>query len=108
MYRSQPSRDTRKANPYLSQKVFSASPEQLVAYIMDYAVAACIREDKVKATESIHLLINSLKYDHKEVAMTFYRGYNLILEHIFANRFEQARMLISELRDHWKEAMHLD
>ena len=33
---------TKKIDPYLQQKVMSASPAQLVSYIYDIGISACI------------------------------------------------------------------
>ena len=44
---------------YLEQKILSASPKQLIAYIYDAAIASCAKRDIEKSTAAIGLLINS-------------------------------------------------
>lgn len=95
-------------NLYLTQKVMSASPEQLVVYIYDAAIAACGRQDKIKAIQAIHLLIKSLNFEEREVALRFYQVYDTILEFLYRRNFERARELISEIRETWVKAMHLE
>ena len=36
-------------NPYLVQKVMTASPEELIKYVYDAAIGACAREDHRRA-----------------------------------------------------------
>ena len=38
----------KKIDPYLQQKVMSASPAQLVSYIYDIGISACTNNDKIK------------------------------------------------------------
>ena len=47
-------------NPYLTQKIMSASPEQLVCYIYDAGIVACKKKDTTKAGQAIRELINAL------------------------------------------------
>lgn len=100
-------KSTTRANPYLTQKIMSASPEQLVVYIYDTAIAACGRKDKVKALQAINLLIKSLNFEDREVALRFYQVYNTILEFIDRKRFDEARNMLAEIRDTWVKAMGL-
>jgi flagellin-specific chaperone FliS len=81
----------RVTNPYLAQKVMSASPEQLIAYVYDTAIAACARQDRSKALSAIHILINSLRFDDKKVAFTFYNVYKSILDRIYKKRLTKPK-----------------
>jgi len=94
-------------NPYLVQKIMSASPEQLVLYIYDAAVKACRNENMEKAQDAIHELINSLDFEHEEIANTFLNTYRAILNLIHNQNFEEAQNLLTELKDTWAEAMDL-
>ncbi|HMA63185.1 MAG TPA: flagellar export chaperone FliS [bacterium] len=100
--------DENKPNPYLVQKVLSASPEELILYIYDAAIAACANENHSKAAEAIQELINSLNFEKRTVANTFYRMYQHILHQIHNGKFERARELIKEIRDTWAQAMKLE
>jgi flagellin-specific chaperone FliS len=108
MYTSQQKSGYRNSNPYLAQKILSASPEQLVTYVFDVAIAACINKNKVRAVEAIQLLINSLKFDQKKIATTFYNIYSRILKLIYVNQFDLAENLIREIRDSWNQAMRIN
>lgn len=96
-----------KANPYLNQKVMSASPEQLICYVYDVAVASCRRKDKIKSIQAMNVLIKSLKFDYHEIASNFYRVYSAILDKISSEAYEDAESMLSELRETWVKAMSL-
>lgn len=98
----------KKTNPYLVQKVLSASPEELILYIYDAAIAACANTNQTKAAEAIQELINALNFEKRNVANTFYQMYQHILHLIHNNKFERARELIKEIRDTWAKAMKLE
>ena len=100
--------NSKKTNPYLVQKVLSASPEQLILYIYDAAIAACANTNQTKAAEAIQELINALNFEKREVANTFYQMYQHILHLIHNQKFDRARELIKEIRDTWAKAMKLE
>ena len=51
----------KKMDPYLQQKVMSASP-QLVSYIYDIGISACTNKDKIKLNKVLSHLKESLDY----------------------------------------------
>ncbi len=108
MYQTQQNPGTSKTNPYLSQKILTARPEQLISYVFDIAIVACVRKDMKKAAESIQLLISSLRFDNKEIAASFYGIYNNILNQIYKNEFKTAEGMIREIRDSWNQAMRIN
>ena len=64
---------TKKIDPYLQQKVMSASPAQLVSYIYDIGISACINNDKIKLNKVLSHLKETLDYspNTREVSNTF-------------------------------------
>jgi len=99
-----------KSNPYLVQKVLTASPEQLIVYIYDAAIIACGRENKMKASQAVQVLISSLDFDrekNKDIAVKFFQLYHYILNRINSKNFGEARELLGELRKAWSEAMEV-
>ena len=50
----------KKIDPYLQQKVMSASPAQLVSYIYDIGISACINNDKIKLNKVLSHLKETL------------------------------------------------
>ncbi len=100
-------RFVQKQNPYLVQKVLSASPEQLIMYIYDAAIVACARKDQGKAAQAMQELINALNFDERKIATTFYNMYQFILSQIHKKNYEDAKKMIKEIRETWAKAMNL-
>jgi len=91
-------------NPYLKQKIMSASPEQLVCYIYDAGITACKKKDTTKAGQAIRELINSLNFDYKEMALPLFDLYKYCLNSINSDNFEHAQEILEGLREAWYEA----
>ena len=100
-------KEISKLNPYLVQKILTASPVQLIIYIYDVAISSCARNDKIKSSEAVQDLINALNFEHKDIAITFYRIYNVILNKIHKNKFQEAKDMLSELRETWQKAIKI-
>lgn len=100
-------RQQSRPNPYLNQKILTASPEQLIVYIYDAAITACRRSDVVKATKAIQLLIDSLNFENRELATQFFRTYSNILDIVGRKKFGVAENMIVELRQAWMKAMNI-
>jgi len=94
-------------NPYLKQKIMSASPEQLVCYIYDAGIIACKKKDIIKAGQAIRELINALNFDYKEMALPLFDLYKYCLNNINSSNFEHAQEILEGLREAWYEA-HLN
>lgn len=102
------SMSTFQSNPYLVQKIMTASPEELIKYVYDAAITACAREDHSRALQAVQELINALNFETGEVAQTFYKVYNSIMERIHKREFEEAREQLISIRTTWNRAMNLD
>ena len=88
---------------YLEQKILSASPKQLIAYIYDAAIVSCTKRDIEKTTAAIGILINSLNFDDNEdvqdISSKFIQYYEYILDLVRKNKFDEARDNLKEIRD---------
>ena len=91
-------------NPYLKQKILSASPEQLICYIYDAGIVACKKKDTTKASQAIRELINALNFDYKEMALPLFDLYKYCLNNINSDNFEHAQEILEGLREAWYEA----
>jgi len=91
-------------NPYLKQKIMSASPEQLVCYIYDASIIACKKKDSVKAGQAIRELINALNFDYKDMALPLFDLYKYCLNNVNSKKFEEAQEILEGLREAWYEA----
>ena len=86
-------------NPYLKQKIMSASPEQLICYIYDASITACKKKDTIKAGQAIRELINALNFDYKEMALPLFDLYKYCLNNVNSNNFEQAIEILEGLNE---------
>jgi len=92
-------------NPYLVQKVMSASPEQLISYIYDAGITACIQKDRDKALKAIRILIQSLNFDHENAAVPFYNVYRYMNYSVAVGKFAEAKGYFETLKSTWAENM---
>ncbi len=92
-------------NPYLVQKVMSASPEQLISYVYDAGIKACTVEDRSEALRAVQVLINALDFDKQEMSVTFYNVYRYINSTISRGNFVEAKKNLEDLKSTWTKAM---
>ena len=95
-------------NPYLKQKVLSASPEQLISYVYDQILVACQRKDQDKSLRGLMGLIRSLDFEYKDVAVPMYQLYQYCMEKARNKEFEEVQELIGGLKAAWVEAMKVN
>ncbi|HMN23229.1 MAG TPA: flagellar protein FliS, partial [Ignavibacteriaceae bacterium] len=61
-----------KINPYLSNQILNASPEQLFIKVFDFAVVHSEKKDMIKTNNAIQELIGFLRFDdesYKDLAI---------------------------------------
>lgn len=95
----------QKHNQYLSQRVMSATPNELISYIYDVAIAGCGNNDSIKAGNAVRELMKSLNFEYKEIALTFYNVYRYINHNIIKGNFSHAREILVDLKSTWDKAM---
>ena len=108
MFRAQTQTRAIEQDPYLKQKVMSASPEQLISYVYDVVLAACRREDQEKALRGLMGLVNSLNFEYKDIAVPMYQLYQYCLEKVRKREFDEVEGLIGGLKSAWVEAMKVN
>ncbi len=97
----------RKPNPYLTQKIMSASPQQLISYVYDAGISACAQEDRDRALRVVQVLINSLNFDYKEISTSFYNIYRYINNSLSTGDFAEAKKYFEDLKTVWSENMNV-
>ena len=97
----------QKWDPYLVQKVMSASPEQLISYVYDAAIISCGKRDSIKAGKSVRELMKSLNFEYRAIALTFYNVYRYVNTLIINGKFEDARDILVDLKNTWTSAMNV-
>ncbi len=108
MFRTQDQTRDIDKDPYLKQKIFSASPEQLVSYMYDAIIAACHRKDQERTLQGLVGLVNALNFDYKDVAVPLYQLYQYCLEQVRKRKFDEVEVLIGGLKSAWAEAMNVN
>ena len=98
-----------KQDIYLEQKVFSASPEQLISFIYDAAIAGCVKRDFQKTSSALNVLINSLNFDGneelKEMCSRFYQTYDHMFNLLRKKKYDEVHCHLKEIRHTWSKAM---
>ena len=92
-------------NAYLTQKIFTATPEELIVYLFDAALVACTKKDRELSTRAIQELINALNFDYQDLATGLFQLYRYSLNKIQRGEFGQAKEILSELKATWVQAM---
>ena len=94
-------------NPYLVQKIMTASPEELISYIYEAGIKGCALKDQRRSLEAVQQLINALNFEAGDISTTFYTVYNGIMDHIHKGEYDAAREVLMDLRKTWSQAMNL-
>ena len=99
----------KNIDPYLQQKVMSASPAQLVSYVYDIGISACINKDKIKLNKVLTHLKETLNYgaSTQEISHTFSSVYDHISYLVRNDRFDEAKNNFFQIKSVWKEANQL-
>ena len=91
-------------NTYQEQKILSASPNELISYIYDAAIAGCGNNDSIKAGKAVRELMKSLNFEYKETAVIFYNVYRYINNNIIKGKFSVAKELLTDLKSTWDKS----
>lgn len=97
-----------KINPYLSNQILNASPEQLFIKVFDFAVVHSEKKDMIKTNNAIQELIGFLRFDdenYKDLAINLIKLYQFCQDQSRKGNFEIVTTILSELRDSWIKAI---
>jgi flagellin-specific chaperone FliS len=89
---------------YLEQEISAAHSVDLVIYAFDYAIAACVARDAVKASKSLTLLEQSLNpHAFPELGHTLAGIYRFCRMLLGEQKFDEALFYLRILRSAWTE-----
>ncbi len=97
-----------KLNPYLTNQILNASPEELFIKVFDFAVVSSEKKDLIKTNTAIQELINFLRFDDdstKELAVNLIQLYQFCQEQARKRNFEIVTTILIELRESWIKAI---
>lgn len=97
-------KQNNQQNPYLVQKIMSASSNQLIAYLYDAGAMACLKKDRELAVRIVGSLISSLNFEYKESAVIFFNVYSHLRHLVMKGKFEEAREMFLDMRKTWAKA----
>lgn len=108
MYSATAYSHANKLNKYLTNDIVSASPEQLIMKVYDFAILQCQRNNMLKTNEAIQVLINSLNFEDpqaKEISVGLLKLYHFCQEQMRKNKTDIVLQILTELRDTWRLAL---
>ncbi len=89
------------SNSYLEQEIMTLNPVQLLIKAYDAGITACNRKDEPKASAVLSELIDSLNFDHAEIANSLFRLYEYCMREIKGGNFDVTLKILKELRETW-------
>jgi flagellar protein FliS len=92
------------ASAYATTQLQGMTQQQMLLQLYDFAIAGCVAHDAKKASAAIVELIAALNFDYEEIATGLYRLYDYSLREVKAQRFDNARKILGDLRETWHQA----
>jgi flagellar protein FliS len=102
------STQNNRLNQYLVSEVLDATPQQIIIKIYEFAILNCSRNDLLKTNNAIQELINALRFDDekaKEISIGLFNLYRFCQEEMRKGNNETVRVILTELRDTWVNAL---
>lgn len=100
--------DKGKIPAYLEQEVLSWSKEKIILKMYDLFLVGARKGDTSKMNRVLVELMSSLNFEHEEVATRLYRLYEYCQRCVVQKKYDEAYMIIKELRVSWSQAFNLD
>lgn len=94
----------RGKDPYLTQRIMSAGPEQLISYTYDVILTACQTRDRERVLRGLMALVGALNFDYQEQALPMYQLYQYCLDRAREGRLDEVKYIIGEFKEAWSEA----
>jgi flagellar secretion chaperone FliS len=98
----------QRINQYISNEILSATPEQLIMKIYDFAIVNCQRHNIIKTNEALQVLINALNFDDpaaKEISIGLFRLYQFGQDQMRKRKYDVTLRVLTELKEAWETAL---
>jgi len=89
-------------NPYLVQKIQTASKEKLILMLFEFGSQSCANQNRDKASRVLTELIAALDFEQEKMALSFFEIYRYALDQVQQNHFAVAGGIFSDLAEIWK------
>ncbi|MDX9790263.1 MAG: flagellar export chaperone FliS [Candidatus Kapaibacterium sp.] len=97
-----------KIPAYLEQEVLSWSKEKIILKMYDLFLVSAKKSDTSKMNRVLVELMSSLNFEYEDVATRLYRLYEYCQRCVMQKKYDEAYMIIKELRHSWAKAFHLE
>lgn len=94
----------RGKDPYLTQRIMSASPEQLISYTYGAILTACRTGDQERTLRGLMALVSALNFDYLEQALPMHKLYQYCLDRAREGNLDEVKYIIGEFKEAWSEA----
>ncbi|MDR4509107.1 MAG: flagellar protein FliS [Candidatus Brocadiaceae bacterium] len=91
----------KMGNAYLEQGIMTLNPVQLLIKAYDAGITACNRRDEEKVCAVLAELIDSLNFDHSEIANSLFRLYEYCIREVKRSNYDVPLKILRELRESW-------
>jgi flagellar secretion chaperone FliS len=108
MYTMNSFANNRRINQYVTNEILSASPEQLIMKVFDFAIVNCQKHNMLKTNEALQVLINALNFDHpeaKEISVGFFKIYHYCQEQMRKKNYDVVYKTLTSLKKTWETAL---
>lgn len=96
-----------RANTYLVNEIFDASPQKLLIKVYDFAIAQCQNKNIEKTNKALAELIMALRYegeDVNEISTGLRKLYEFCQDQMRKRNYDIVLQILTELRSTWIEA----
>jgi len=92
-------------NSYRTSSVVGLTPGQLLLKMYDIAIVALVSRDGERGAMVLSKLIESLDFEHQEIAVGLFQLYRYCMEEVKQGEYEVPTRILRELRDTWATAL---
>lgn len=97
-----------KVPAYLEQEVLSWSKEKIILKMYDLFLVSAKKNDSSKMNKVLIELMSSLNFEYEEVATRLYRLYEYCQRCVIRRKYDEAYMIVKDLRMTWAKAFNLE
>jgi flagellin-specific chaperone FliS len=92
---------------YQREQLLNLTPVEVIRKLYDVAIVSVKKGDDRLATRAINELIVALNFDYQDISVGLFRLYDYSKRCIRERKFDEALMVLEELRDTWVQAFQL-
>ncbi len=100
--------DKGKIPSYLEQEVLTWSKEKIILKMYDLFLVSAKKGDVSKMNRVLIELMSSLNFEYEEVSSRLYRLYEYCQRLIVQRKYNDAYLIIKELRVTWAQAFNIE